>query len=233
MYREGELDFAATCGDRRARPVIDGSRPRRRSVIGLASAGFTRTGSRSSAGARARDYDGPDLLPPSLPRGRPPLRETAHAFAHVTGAGSKKPEPGDSGRAPGRLDWTRGSVRRCSSGWRATRRGSGDASSTRYRLLRRRVGAGDDLLIGQSRRVIGVLVTVRNQPAGLARCRVPVAAVASTTDVQRWSAPCGWRTHRRVPARPSSPTACSATRRWRTGCRAGVQFVVCAATCIC
>jgi phosphoribosylformylglycinamidine cyclo-ligase len=92
VYREDELDFAATCvgivdGD----GVIDGSAVRAGDVvIGLPSAGIHANGfTLARAVLEVEDYDGPDLLAPTrlyLDDVRR-LRDRAHAFAHVTGGG--------------------------------------------------------------------------------------------------------------------------------------------------
>jgi phosphoribosylformylglycinamidine cyclo-ligase len=92
VYREGELDFAATCvGIVERDRVIDGSAVRAGdSVIGLASAGVHANGfTLVRRVLELEDYDGPDLLAPTrlyLEDVRR-LRETAHAFAHITGGG--------------------------------------------------------------------------------------------------------------------------------------------------
>jgi phosphoribosylformylglycinamidine cyclo-ligase len=92
VYREDELDFAATCVgvvDREA--VIDGSRIGAGDVV----IGFPSTGVHANGFTLVRrildveDYDGDDLLAPTrlyLDEVRR-LRATAHAFAHVTGGG--------------------------------------------------------------------------------------------------------------------------------------------------
>ena len=92
VYREGELDFAATCvcvveRDR----VIDGSAVEEGDyVIGLPSAGVHANGfTLVRSVLEVEDYDGPDLLAPTrlyLDEVRR-LRDAAHAFAHVTGGG--------------------------------------------------------------------------------------------------------------------------------------------------
>ena len=92
VYREDELDFAATCvgivdGDR----VLDGSAVRAGDVvIGLPSAGIHANGfTLARAVLELEDYDGDDLLAPTrlyLDDVRR-LRDRAHAFAHVTGGG--------------------------------------------------------------------------------------------------------------------------------------------------
>src|SRR5687767_5729524 len=92
VYREGELDFAATCvGIVDRERVIDGSAVREGDqVVGLPSAGVHANGfTLVRAVLEVEDYDGPDLLAPTRlylddVRG---LRATAHAFAHVTGGG--------------------------------------------------------------------------------------------------------------------------------------------------
>jgi len=92
VYREGELDFAATCvGIVERDRVIDGSAVRAGDlVIGFASAGIHANGfTLVRRVLELEDYRGPDLLAPTrlylddVLR----LRETAHAFAHVTGGG--------------------------------------------------------------------------------------------------------------------------------------------------
>jgi phosphoribosylformylglycinamidine cyclo-ligase len=92
VYREGQLDFAATCvgivdGD----ALIDGSRVERGdTVIGLPSAGVHANGfTLVRRVLELEDYDGADLLAPTrlyLDDVRR-LRGRAHAFAHVTGGG--------------------------------------------------------------------------------------------------------------------------------------------------
>jgi phosphoribosylformylglycinamidine cyclo-ligase len=92
VYREGQLDFAATCvgivdGD----ALIDGSKVEPGDmVVGFASAGVHANGfTLVRRVLELEDYDGPDLLAPTrlyLDDVRR-LRDTAHAFAHVTGGG--------------------------------------------------------------------------------------------------------------------------------------------------
>jgi phosphoribosylformylglycinamidine cyclo-ligase len=92
IYREGELDFAATClgiVDRDA--VLDGSAVEAGdAVIGLPSAGVHANGfTLVRSVLEDEDYDGPDLLAPTrlyLDDVRR-LRGRARAFAHVTGGG--------------------------------------------------------------------------------------------------------------------------------------------------
>jgi phosphoribosylformylglycinamidine cyclo-ligase len=92
VYREGELDFAATCvGVVDRDRLIDGSAVRAGdAVLGLPSAGVHANGfTLIRAVLEEEDYDGPDLLAPTrlyLEDVRR-LRATAHAFAHVTGGG--------------------------------------------------------------------------------------------------------------------------------------------------
>ena len=92
VYREGELDFAATCvGIVERDRVIDGSAVRAGDVVlGLPSAGVHANGfTLVRRVLELEDYDAPDLLAPTrlyLDDVRR-LRETAHAFAHVTGGG--------------------------------------------------------------------------------------------------------------------------------------------------
>ena len=92
VYREGELDFAATCvGIVAAADVIDGSTVTAGdTVIGFPSAGVHANGFTLVREVLAEeDYDGPDLLAPTrlyLAEARA-LRGRAKAFAHVTGGG--------------------------------------------------------------------------------------------------------------------------------------------------
>jgi phosphoribosylformylglycinamidine cyclo-ligase len=92
VYREGELDFAATCvGVVAERDVVDGRTVAPGDVvIGFASAGVHANGFTLVRRVLAvEDYDGPDLLAPTrlyLDVARA-LRGRAKAFAHVTGGG--------------------------------------------------------------------------------------------------------------------------------------------------
>jgi phosphoribosylformylglycinamidine cyclo-ligase len=92
VYREGELDFAATCvGIVDRDRVLDGSAVREGDVVvGLPSAGVHANGFTLVRRILEReDYDGDDLLAPTrlyLDDVRR-LRDRAHAFAHVTGGG--------------------------------------------------------------------------------------------------------------------------------------------------
>ena len=92
VYREGELDFAATCvGIVERDRVIDGSAVDEGDyVLGLPSAGVHANGfTLVRSVLEVEDYDGPDLLAPTrlyLDDVRR-LRDRAHAFAHVTGGG--------------------------------------------------------------------------------------------------------------------------------------------------
>ncbi|MBA2383459.1 MAG: phosphoribosylformylglycinamidine cyclo-ligase [Actinobacteria bacterium] len=92
VYREEELDFAATCvGIVDRERLIDGSSVREGDVVvGLPSAGVHANGfTLVRSVLEEEDYDGPDLLAPTslyLDDVRR-LRGTAHAFAHVTGGG--------------------------------------------------------------------------------------------------------------------------------------------------
>ncbi len=92
VYREGELDFAATCvGVVERETLIDGSQVRAGdAVIGLPSAGVHANGfTLVRRVLEDEDYDGPDLLAPTrlyLDDVRL-LRPRARAFAHVTGGG--------------------------------------------------------------------------------------------------------------------------------------------------
>ena len=92
VYKEGELDFAATCvGIVDRDRVLDGSAVRAGDVVlGFPSAGVHANGfTLVRSVLEVEDYDGPDLLAPTrlyLPEVRR-LREQARAFAHVTGGG--------------------------------------------------------------------------------------------------------------------------------------------------
>jgi phosphoribosylformylglycinamidine cyclo-ligase len=92
VYREGELDFAATCvGIVAAADVVDGSRIEAGdTVIGFASAGVHANGfTLVRSVLEDEDYDGADLLAPTvlyLDVARR-LRGRAKAFAHITGGG--------------------------------------------------------------------------------------------------------------------------------------------------
>ena len=92
VYREGELDFAATCvGIVERAELIDGSRVEAGDVVvGLPSAGVHANGfTLVRRVLDDEDYDGPDLLAPTrlyLDDVRR-LRPRAKALAHVTGGG--------------------------------------------------------------------------------------------------------------------------------------------------
>jgi phosphoribosylformylglycinamidine cyclo-ligase len=92
VYKEGELDFAATCvGIVDRDKLVDGSRVERGdTVIGFASAGVHANGfTLVRRVLELEDYDGDDLLAPTrcyLPEARR-LRAEARAFAHVTQGG--------------------------------------------------------------------------------------------------------------------------------------------------
>jgi phosphoribosylformylglycinamidine cyclo-ligase len=92
VYREDELDFAATCvGIVERDRVIDGSAVEAGDyVVGFPSAGIHANGfTLVRSVLEVEDYDGPDLLAPTrlyLDDVRR-LRDRAHAFAHVTGGG--------------------------------------------------------------------------------------------------------------------------------------------------
>ena len=92
VYREGELDFAATCvGVVDRERLIDGSAIEAGDVvIGFPSAGVHANGfTLVRRVLEVEDYDGPDLLAPTrlyLDAARR-LRGRALAFAHVTGGG--------------------------------------------------------------------------------------------------------------------------------------------------
>ncbi len=94
VYREGELDFAATCvGIVDRRDVIDGSRVEPGdAVVGFPSAGVHANGfSLVRRVLEVEDYDGDDLLAPTrlyLDDVRALRRDTdVRALAHVTGGG--------------------------------------------------------------------------------------------------------------------------------------------------
>jgi phosphoribosylformylglycinamidine cyclo-ligase len=92
VYREDELDFAATCvGIVDRDDLIDGSRVEAGdAVLGLPSAGVHANGfTLVRRVLEEEDYDGPDLLAPTrlyLDDVRR-LRPRARAFAHITGGG--------------------------------------------------------------------------------------------------------------------------------------------------
>jgi phosphoribosylformylglycinamidine cyclo-ligase len=92
VYREGELDFAATCVGIVARDdLVDGSTVQAGdTVIGVASNGVHANGfTLVRRVLEDEDYDGDDLLAPTrlyLDEARA-LRGRAKAFAHVTGGG--------------------------------------------------------------------------------------------------------------------------------------------------
>ena len=92
VYREGELDFAATCvGIVERDALIDGSRVARGdAIVAFRSAGVHANGFTLVRRVLEReDYDGHDLLAPTrlyLEEARA-LRGRAKAFAHVTGGG--------------------------------------------------------------------------------------------------------------------------------------------------
>ena len=137
VYREDELDFAATCvGVVERDRLIDGSAVRAGDVVvGFPSAGVHANGfTLVRRVLEEEDYDGDDLLASTrlyLDDVRR-LRDRAHAFAHVTGGGILGNLSASSPRACApRSSGTPGSARRCSSGSRATsRRRSCGASST-------------------------------------------------------------------------------------------------------
>jgi phosphoribosylformylglycinamidine cyclo-ligase len=92
IYQQEELDFAGTCvGIVDRDRVIDGSAVQEGdAIVGLPSAGVHANGfTLVRRVLEMEDYDGADLLAPTrlyLDDVRR-LRETAHAFAHVTGGG--------------------------------------------------------------------------------------------------------------------------------------------------
>jgi phosphoribosylformylglycinamidine cyclo-ligase len=92
VYREDELDFAATCvGIVERERLVDGASVREGdTVVGFASAGVHANGfTLVRRVLELEDYDGDDLLAPTrlyLDETRR-LRDRAGAFAHVTGGG--------------------------------------------------------------------------------------------------------------------------------------------------
>lgn len=92
VYREDELDFAATCvGIVQREHLVDGTAVLEGDiVVGFPSAGVHANGfTLARSVLETEDYDGPDLLAPTrlyLDVVRR-LRDRAHAFAHVTGGG--------------------------------------------------------------------------------------------------------------------------------------------------
>ena len=94
VYREGELDFAATCvGIVEREALIDGSRVEAGdAVVGFPSAGVHANGfTLVRRVLETEDYDGPDLLAPTrlyVDQVRELRRRTdVRALAHVTGGG--------------------------------------------------------------------------------------------------------------------------------------------------
>ncbi len=105
IYQEGELDFAGTCvGIVERDRVIDGSQVASGDfVVGLPSAGVHANGfTLVRQVLEDEDYDGDDLLAPTrlyLDDVRR-LRDSAHAFAHVTGGGiARQPRARPAGGA--------------------------------------------------------------------------------------------------------------------------------------
>jgi phosphoribosylformylglycinamidine cyclo-ligase len=90
IYRQGELDFAGTCVGVVTDPLDGSTIEAGDYVVGFASAGVHANGfTLVRQVLEIEDYDGDDLLAPTrlyLDEVRR-RRETAHAFAHVTGAG--------------------------------------------------------------------------------------------------------------------------------------------------
>jgi phosphoribosylformylglycinamidine cyclo-ligase len=92
VYRESELDFAGTCvGVVERERLVDGSKVQAGdAILGFPSAGVHANGfSLIRQILEQDDYDGADLLAPTrlyLDEVRR-LRDSAHAFAHVTGGG--------------------------------------------------------------------------------------------------------------------------------------------------
>ena len=92
IYREDEIDFAGTCvGIVDRERLVDGSLVEAGdAVVGFSSAGVHANGfTLVRRVLESEDYDGPDLLAPTrcyieVVRRH---RDTAHAFAHVTGGG--------------------------------------------------------------------------------------------------------------------------------------------------
>ena len=190
VYREGELDFAATCvGIVERDRVIDGSAVRAGDVVlGLPSAGVHANGfTLVRKVLELEDYDAPDLLAPTrlyLDDVRR-LRGTAHAFAHVTGGGIE-----------GNLSRVIPDGLRAELDWDAWERppvfdwlGRHVEEEELRRVFNLGIGYcavvaspdGDDLVIGSDRgRVIGVLVSGEGSNLqALLDAGLPVAAVAS------------------------------------------------------
>ena len=92
IYQEGELDFAGTCvGVVDSDRVLDGLRVEAGdAIVGFPSAGVHANGfTLVRRVLEEEDYDGPDLLAPTrcyVEEARR-LRDSAHAFAHITGGG--------------------------------------------------------------------------------------------------------------------------------------------------
>ena len=90
IYREGELDFAGTCVGVVTEPLDGSTIEAGDYVLGFPSSGVHANGfTLVRQVLELEDYDGDDLLAPTrlyLDEVRR-RRETAHAFAHVTGGG--------------------------------------------------------------------------------------------------------------------------------------------------
>ena len=222
VYREGELDFAATCvGIVDRDEVIDGSRVHAGDVVvGFPSAGVHANGFSLVRSVLAEeDYDGDDLLAPTrlyLEDVRALRDETdVKALAHVTGGGIEgnlsRVLPEGLSRAD-RLELVGAAaglpVARAARG----RGGGATRLQPRDRLLRGRGGsrgtAGD-----RTDRVIGVLASGEGTNLqALIDAGLPIVAVASNQ--------AGRRGRSSGRARRESPRRCSQTSsRWRTGSR--------------
>ena len=237
VYREDELDFAATCvGVVERDRLIDGSAVRAGDVVvGFPSAGVHANGfTLVRRVLEEEDYDGDDLLASTrlyLDDVRR-LRDRAHAFAHVTGGGIL-----------GNLSRVVPEGLRAEIDWDAWERPPVFQWLARHveeeelrRVFNLGIGfcavlpeAGDDLVIGTNR-LIGVLVSGEGTNlqalidaglpvAGVISSRAGARALARAEEAGIETAVFPWRSTR--PGR-------SATRRWRTGSRNGACSWSCA-----
>ena len=221
VYREGELDFAATCvGIVDRDELIDGSRVHAGDVVvGFPSAGVHANGFSLVRSVLAEeDYNGDDLLAPTrlyLDDVRALRRETdVKALAHVTGGGIE----GNLSRVlpEGLLRADRLELVGAPAGVRVARaaRGRGGGATRlqpRDRVLRSRGGsrrtAGD-----RADRVIGVLASGEGTNLqALIDAGLPIVAVASNKAEARALE----RARAAGSPRRSSPTS----SRWRPGSR--------------
>ncbi len=190
VYREGELDFAATCvGIVDRADLVDGSRVEAGdAIVGFPSAGVHANGfSLVRRVLEAEDYRGDDLLAPTplyLDGVRALRRDTdVRALAHVTGGGIEGNLSRVAAGRPARRDrlgrlGAPGGVPLA----RPARRGGRAAArlQPRNRLLRDRPGPGRPAR-DRAGRVIGVLVSGEGTNLqALIDAGLPIVAVASS-----------------------------------------------------